>query len=357
MQMWTFFMAGCKYSPRPVGRPAVRFLSLQSGFLMALLLAGTAATACAAQTPNQAPKPTGAMVDLGGHKLHVHCAGTGAPTVIIENGFQEYSFDWILVQQEVAKFTRVCTYDRAGYAWSDPGPKPRTFAQINLELHDALEKLGEHGPFVLVGHSFGGPVARNFALRYPKHVAGMVFAEGVSEDQRIPINNKAVLLREGGGKKTIPEPREEMRSSDMPGPPTRGAEQASNSVDPPFDRLPANFQALHLWADKQPAMEDAINSESSWSPEYFARWHSRPQQGTLGNIPLIVLTSANAGYGNDLDISGAQLEADRKEIQAQMALLSSNGKQKIVQAGHNLQVEDPAVVVQAIRDVVMAARK
>ena len=105
------------------------------------------------------------------------------------------------------------------------------------------------------------------------------------------------------------------------------------------------------------ALEDAINSESTWSPEYFSQWHARPQQGTLGNISLIVLTSADAGYGDSLDIPSAQLEVERKRVQAQMALLSSNGKQKIVQAGHNLQVEDPTVVVQAIRDVVMAARK
>ena len=90
-----------------------------------------------------------------------------------------------------------------------------------MELHDALEKLGERGPFVLVGHSFGGPVVRNFAIRYPKQVAGVVFAEGVSEEQRIPINNKAVLLREDGGKKAIPEPREEMRAPDKPGPLTK----------------------------------------------------------------------------------------------------------------------------------------
>src|SRR5579872_7259624 len=89
------------------------------------------------------PAPRGQMVDLGGHRLHIDCRGKGSRTVVIENGFDEFSFDWTLVQSQVASFARVCTYDRAGYAWSDPGPAPRTFDQINLELHDALKKLGE----------------------------------------------------------------------------------------------------------------------------------------------------------------------------------------------------------------------
>ena len=98
-------------------------------------------------------KPTGPgkLVDLGGHKLHVNCAGRGSPVVVVENGLGDFSFDWILVQNQVAPFARICTYDRAGYAWSEPGPKPRTFAQINVELRDALTKLGEKGPYVLVG--------------------------------------------------------------------------------------------------------------------------------------------------------------------------------------------------------------
>jgi hypothetical protein len=78
------------------------------------------------------PRPPGRLVDLGGHRLHVHCTGAGSPTVVVENGFGDFSFDWILVQFRVSRFTRICTYDRAGYAWSDPGPWPRTFAQFKV---------------------------------------------------------------------------------------------------------------------------------------------------------------------------------------------------------------------------------
>jgi pimeloyl-ACP methyl ester carboxylesterase len=111
--------------------------------------------------------------------------------VVVQTGLGDFFIDWTLVQTRVSRFTRICTYDRAGYAWSDPGPKPRTFEQLNLELHDALAKLGEHGPFVLVGHSFGGPVIRNFAAVYPSDVAGMVLVDSAHEGLRVGI---------GGGK-------------------------------------------------------------------------------------------------------------------------------------------------------------
>src|ERR1700720_489326 len=94
------------------------------------------------------PKPIGKLVDLGGHRLHVNCNGKGSPTVVVENGLGDFSFDWILVQKKASSFARICTYDRAGYAWSNPGPQPRTFAQLDLELRDALAKLKELGPFI-----------------------------------------------------------------------------------------------------------------------------------------------------------------------------------------------------------------
>src|SRR5436190_614794 len=148
---------------------------------------GFLALVAAAATP---PKPPGKLVDLGGHRLHLCCTGKGSPTVVVENGLGDFSFDWILVQSRVSGFTRICTYDRAGYAWSDPGPRPRTFAQLNLELRDALAKLGEKAPYVLVGHSFGGPVVRQYALTYPGEVVGMILVDSVHEDQRVPIAGK-----------------------------------------------------------------------------------------------------------------------------------------------------------------------
>lgn len=158
--------------------------SCARAFSMCLLIAATTSE----------PTPLGKLVNLGGHRLHVNCSGKGSPTVVVENGLGDFSFDWILVQSRVSRFSRICTYDRAGYAWSDPGPKPRTFAQINLELRDALSKLGEPGPFVLVGHSYGGQLC----AAYPHDVAGMVLVDASFEGQRVGIGGKSTMAGRRG---------------------------------------------------------------------------------------------------------------------------------------------------------------
>ena len=320
---------------------------------------------CAASFAASQPKPTGTLIDLGGHKLHVNCTGKGHPTVVVENGLGDFSFDWILVQDRVAHFARICTYDRAGYAWSDPGPKPRTFAQINLELRDALAKLGERGPFVLVGHSYGGPIVRNFAATYPREVAGIVLVDASFEGQRVGIGgNKTMRLGEEAKGGSIPQAREEMRESDKPsiasapGPAAAGgAPPEAQALDPMYKVLPEGEQKLQLWAQALPQIEDAENSQREWSGEYFAKWLATPQAGTLGAVPLVVLTRAEGGYDNDQDVPAAQLEKERKEGQAKLAQLSTNSKQIIVHAGHNMELEAPEDVTSAIRQVVEAVRQ
>ena len=310
----------------------------------------------AQQPAGPQPSSNGRMVDLGGHRLHINCTGKGSPTVILEGGFEEFSFDWALVQSKVADSTRVCSYDRAGYAWSDSGPKPRTFLQINLELHDALAKIDEGGPYVLVGHSFGGPIVRNFANKYPDEVAGIVFVDAVSEDQRFEMWKKAVLMRDGAKGKTIPPPHENILASDTPDVPMYYREGKAEAVDQPFDRLPGDVQKLQLWAQSQRALAAAEENERTWSPEYFALWHNDPKLSTLGAIPLIVLTRAQGGF-KDLDITAAQQEAERKRAQAQLVALSTHGEQRIVASGEDMQVEAPGAVAGAIEDVVKIARK
>lgn len=303
------------------------------------------------------PPPTGKLVDLGKHHLHVNCSGNGSPTVVVENGLGDFSFDWVLVQTRVSKFTRICTYDRAGYAWSDPGPKPRTFAQINLELRDALSKLGERGPCVLVGHSYGGPVIRNFAMTYPKDVAGMVQVDAAFEGMRVGIGGgKTLRLGDDAQGRPIPDAREEMKASDKPSLPSGAAPQAPQQLDPLYKVLPDAAQKLQLWAQSLLEIQDSEGSQMDWSGEYFARWMKNSQAGTLGAIPLVVLTRAEGGYGNDQDVPAAQLEKERKEGQAMLVKLSTNSKQVIVKSGHNMELEAPEDVTAAIRMVVDAVR-
>src|SRR5882762_11922210 len=100
--------------------------------------------------------PPGKLIDIGGRKLHLFCEGKGSPTVILMAGGGAFSIDWALVQPKVAKDTRVCSYDRAGLAWSDPGPADETVEQNVSDLHAVLQASGEPGPYVLVGASIAG---------------------------------------------------------------------------------------------------------------------------------------------------------------------------------------------------------
>jgi pimeloyl-ACP methyl ester carboxylesterase len=323
--------------------------------LCACVFTGCSIVASAASTP----RPLGKLVDLGGHRLHVNCTGHGNPIVVVENGLGDFSFDWSLVQARVANSTRVCTYDRAGYAWSDPGPKPRTFAQLNLELLDALSKLGEKGPFVLVGHSYGGPVVRNFALTYLGQVAGMVLVDAAFEGQRVGIGGKATMrLGEDAKGRTVPPAHENMTDSDKPVMQSQNRSVTPQVLDPMYKVLPAIDQELQLWAQSLPETEDAETSQREWSAEYFAKWLSTPQDNTLGEIPLIVLTRAKGGYREgESDIPAAQMEREREQGQETLVRLSRKSRQIIVHSGHNMELEAPDQVSAAIREIVEAIRR
>jgi hypothetical protein len=147
-----------------------------------------------------------------------------------------------------------------------------------------------------------------------------------------------------------------MKASDKPSLRRDAAPEPTQPLDAMYKVLPPDAQKLQLWAQARPEMEDAENSQREWSGEYFAKWLSSPQQGTLGSIPLIVLTRAEGGYDDDQDVPAPQLEKERKEGQAKLAQLSSNNKQIIVHSGHNMHLEAPDDVTASIRRVVEAVR-
>jgi pimeloyl-ACP methyl ester carboxylesterase len=121
--------------------------------------------------------PPGQLVDVGGYKLHIDCIGEGSPTVILDHVGAASSAQWGLVQPEIAKTTRVCAYDRAGFGWSEPGPAPRDAQQNMRELHTLLNNARIAPPYVLVGHSYGGNVARLYIDHYRDQVVGMVLVD------------------------------------------------------------------------------------------------------------------------------------------------------------------------------------
>jgi pimeloyl-ACP methyl ester carboxylesterase len=305
---------------------------------MSLLLAGVSVVAGA-----EPPPAPGKLVDIGGRRLHLHCAGTGSPTVIVENGSSGFSIDFALVQPEVAKFTRICTYDRAGYAWSDAGPARGAVAQTVDDLHLLLRKADIRPPYVLVGASIGAIYTRAYQRRYPDEVAGLVLDDPTSDEglgYRVNGKDKLIydmsavemrdtfkgLLRDGWHRKTPTE------------------------LEEPYDRLPKDLQAARLWAAQKFVAEDDIYPEyiatQSWRQEFIAlRLERLRQEHPLGSLPLIVLGRRQSDW-----------ETRRRHL-AELKGLSSAGKLIVADnSGHEIHLYRPDLVIEAIREVVTAAR-
>ena len=164
----------------PLRRIVTGLLSL-AALTIVLASAGAIYESVAARSDARAYPAPGRLVDVGGFRLHIHCTGSGSPTVVLDAGLGGSSLDWSLVQPELATTTRVCAYDRAGMGWSDPSPAPRTPAAAADELHRLLVKANITGPYVQVAHSLSGKSARLFARRHRDEVAGLVLVDTRSE--------------------------------------------------------------------------------------------------------------------------------------------------------------------------------
>ncbi|MBN9615363.1 MAG: alpha/beta hydrolase [Acidobacteriales bacterium] len=304
------------------------------------------ALAGAAQSSSPEPTPLGKMVDLGGYRIHLNCTGKGKQTVVLSPGGGDFSFAWYLVQQKLQLSARVCSYDRAGYAWSDPGPQPSTFRQEAYELELALKLSGERGPYILVGHSLGGLVAETFAEGYPDETAGLVLVDAPGPDDTLGYFGKLVRVRTLAHR-TIP-PVQTMKTS--PPVPISDAEREqamkykSHKISPPYDRLPAEIQKLQLWAQLLPP-KVAIDEKTDYIPEEFQLLYEIQQFGhPLGRKPLITMIGMQG--------AGEEKIEEKKAFQ----VLSTNSKVVEVQdSGHAIHLQDPDAVVAAIRDVMNAA--
>lgn len=125
----------------------------------------------------------GEMINVGTHRLHIYCIGQGTPTVILESGIGGFSAEWFTVQQSLAQHVRVCSYDRAGYGWSEFSPQPRTVNNLSTDLHDLLVMSNNSPPYVIVAHSFGAYNALNFSYHHSQWISGIVLLDGSHPDQ------------------------------------------------------------------------------------------------------------------------------------------------------------------------------
>jgi pimeloyl-ACP methyl ester carboxylesterase len=275
------------------------------------------------------PAP-GTTLDVGAHDLHIDCRGQGHPTVVLFSGLGEFSASWARVVDGVAATTRVCAYDRAGQGWSDDVDDPQDAVTAAADLHALLAAAGERGPFVLAGHSIGGPYAMAYAHQYAAQVAGMVLLDGTSPRQFDAVPSyprEYAFMRRAYG--VLPS----LARLGL-GPLLAG----SHLPDP--DAAPVDAMAA------TPRAARNARDELSMLPATFRQAQALT---TLQNRPLVVLTSADTARDTD----------GWSEEQERMTALSTDAVHREVAASHAGMVEDrdgSAASVQAIASVVRAVR-
>jgi pimeloyl-ACP methyl ester carboxylesterase len=304
--------------------------------IVALVIASLALTGFLYQSIGSAvdaasyPAP-GKLIDVGGYRLHLYCTGTerpGSPTVILDEGLGATSLGWSKVQPGVASFTRVCSYDRAGYGWSDTGPLPRTAGRMVTELHTLLARAGIAGPYVLVGHSYGGLIMQLYTYTYPQQVAGLVLVESVHADQfRYPE------LRAGALPPICPLASFGiLRFMGLLG-----------FLNGSVAEYPPTVQPVVKAQGYQTRFCQTLSDESAAEEESLAQ--VRAARHSLGHLPLVVLTRGIPG-------SDAQGERDWQALQRDLAGLSSDSVHIIAtRSGHQIQLDQPELVIAAIKQV------
>lgn len=332
----------------------IRIISILMLFVLILLLGIFIAGAIAkSNLAKQYPAP-GQLVDVGGYKMHIYCAGQGSPTVILDAGLGDFSATWGLVQPEIAKTTRVCSYDRTGYGWSDPSSHPSTASGMTEELHTLLVNADIQGPYVLVGHSLGGLIVRIYTNSYPDEVVGMVLVDSTHEEQdirqSISVPKYLELMKRGNQQVARQYRLFGFLSS------TGIMALAPQSIPNPGFSDAAFAQYKAIWATTD--FFETILAEGQALEEILAEARAL-HISSFGNLPLIVLTAGPSG--SDLNFSEAenqQLGEIRQILQSELLELSSDSKQIIAEhSGHYIQSNQPDLVIKAIREMVDALRE
>lgn len=292
------------------------------------------------------PPPLGTLIDVGGYRVHLYCVGQGSPTVMIVGA--AFSFDWGLVQPKVARFTRVCTFDPSGTAWSDQYPNPATkpskenvahSSQMRPTCMDRVDEIQRvisraqiEPPYVLVGFSVGALWERLYAAKYPKNIVGMVIVDHAF----LPEVHRETHIAK----------REQPKVSSGYTPPVLISQQPiviGFEDDINFGRLPMHDQELHRWAMSR----NPVRPDANMATDCFSRLKgiAGEEQQPLGDMPLIVISTLNDAPGYT-------------ELQTNLLTLSRHSEQIVARnSSHMVPIDRPELIVNAIQKVVTDRRR
>lgn len=304
---------------------------------VAIALAGVAYEDVSEGRDRRSIAMPGTLVDVAGKKMHIDCIGEGSPAVILSSGLGDTYLSWTKVQPQVASFTRVCSYDRAGLGYSESSSEPRTSKVIAEELHALLQAAGIVPPYVLVGHSMGGFDVRLYASLYRNQVAGMILVDASHPDQenRLPPelkNLEGSALRE-----------EEFLEYTMPFGLPRLIGLCED--DPVQRAAECNFHTAREIVAELRAVEES-SAQTAATP-------------SLGNMPLVVLSHDPEKPSSEFPPDLAKpINESWEKMQEEMAHLSTRGTQTIVKnSAHYIQIDQPEVVIDAVHSVVEQVRQ
>jgi pimeloyl-ACP methyl ester carboxylesterase len=291
----------------------------------------------------------GQRVDIGGRRINLRCTGIGSPAVILMAGASSWSNIWYKTQPEIAKRARVCAFDRASYGFSDPAPQPQILSDTVNDLHAALEAADVPGPHVLVGHSLGGLEARLFAQQWPQEVAGMVLLDtSPAAEFLIEVNLPGYDEAVGMERRTSRMLRCALLAAHGPLDPSH-PEYEHCSIGPLPEGTPAALRKI--WPSFFTA--DYAIARVSLLSSLFTHRYDSVDHLRLGDKPLIVL-SADVGRGWS-GPQGTFWRNYRKQWFAQhqaLAHLSSRGVHRVIEhSGHEIQLDKPQAVVDAVDEV------
>ena len=317
-----------------------RGLAIVAVLIGVLAVAGYSYEHYASARDRQLYPPLGKLVEVEHHKLHLYCLGAGSPTVILEAPATSSAFDWGFVQPELAKSTRVCAYDRAGFGWSELGPEPRTAGQAAHELHELLAAAEEPGPYILVGASYGGHIVRLYAHNYPDEVTGLVLVDARPEklfsipsirkqaDSGLGLSRVVAALGDFGLARPF--------IAFMP------EKMIPAAAVPYYAAHPGSYAMVFQSKFWHASYAEALAMDAS-DEEVAA-------VASLGALPLIVIRHGQPMFGS---LPPAEAEAMEQQWQAfQEAIAGQSTSSQMVVAensGHLVQMEAPAIIVEAVQ--------